>query len=307
MSSQGESGQATARTPRSHGSPTPAIHAQKQSPNSISYPPIQTRNVFQVKQKTPKTPCSSRPCKPVPKYHQTPDSKLIIITHTGNQRGRRVLVWGAGRALLVFGDRTWGAGSTFLEAALVVRARGAGAALALFLGMLRSPLFSLSSAEMSSLFRLTPRVDFGAAFATTFDSGFAGAGFGAATAGAAVRVRRAGAGADSLVSFASFASRAFLIAAGFWDAAAGSRISMSLVLRLLLGTRLTRRSMRDRRLAHCASDMATSFSFRALTGSTISAFLTEVFDRAYTQAQGWLAWKPWLLQTWRCATLQVLF
>lgn len=71
------------------------------------------------------------------------------------QRWRRVLVFGTGAVLTVFGDRIWVGAFIFLEAARVARTgrEGAGvmvAVLVRFLGTWRSPLFSLLS-EISSL------------------------------------------------------------------------------------------------------------------------------------------------------------
>lgn len=105
-----------------------------------------------------------------------PNALSNIIELMRIYRGRRVLVCGAGRALFVFGDKTCGATSTFFEAALVARAGRvvAGAAVvvvAVVVGALTlfailsfgsgrpiSPLFSLSSPDISSLVLFTPRV-----------------------------------------------------------------------------------------------------------------------------------------------------
>lgn len=169
------------------------------------------------------------------------------------QRWRRVR--GAERLLLGLGDKTWGA--AFLDAALVLLVVAAGlpgavVGFARFLGTFSSS-FSLSP---SSDGRFLPRA-------------ILGTGLGAGLAGTA-RVLRATAvvaagariGAVVVPSAISFLAGNFAVAG--MDA---SRRSMSFILRLLLGMRLMRRSRRDRRLATCASHMATSFSLRALTAT----------------------------------------
>jgi hypothetical protein len=72
-----------------------------------------------------------------------------------DQRGRRVLVFGTGAVLTVFGDSIWVGAFVFLEAARVARtgregAGAMGAVLVRFFGTWRSPPFSLLS-EISSL------------------------------------------------------------------------------------------------------------------------------------------------------------
>ena len=93
---------------------------------------------------------------------------------------------------------------------------------------------------------------------------FAVAGRDIEVAGAARVLRVAGAGAGG----------AFLVGAALTGAGAGAglaggdggvRSSMSGIWRLVAGTRFTRRSRRERRLAHCASHIARSFSLRAWT------------------------------------------
>jgi hypothetical protein len=147
-------------------------------------------------------------------------------------------------------------------------ARGAGAAFVLFFGTVNSALFSLSSAEMSSLVRLVPRTGFGATLEAALAGLFA-AGWPVAAVGVG-RVRRVP--CDGTITAGSFA---FLAGTGFGATigAGGSRISIILVVRLMLGTRLMRRSRRDRRLAHCASHMARSLSFREVTVTRVSNVL----------------------------------
>jgi len=160
------------------------------------------------------------------------------------------------RALFVFGDKmAAGAAGFCLEAARVVLvagalATGAGFDVAVRALFLTASAFSLSSLEISSLDRFLPR-------AAVFGAGLAGAGFGAGLllVGAA-RVLRAAAGAGT----------AFLVTMGLGSTfSAGARSSMMGIWRLLAGMRLTRRSRRDCREAHCASHMALNFSLRALT------------------------------------------
>lgn len=160
------------------------------------------------------------------------------------QRTRRVRV--AGRLFVGFGERTWLAdGAIFLDAARVLREAGAAALVAAFtrfFGTLSSS-FSLSP---SSEGRFLPRtVAFGAGFAAT-GAGFAGAALVLRAAGCvAVRVGTGAStafGAASLLRGEDFATFAELLADG-------SSSSTRVMVRLLLGMRLTRRSRRDRRLA----------------------------------------------------------
>jgi hypothetical protein len=172
-----------------------------------------------------------------------------------------------GRLLSGFGDSTCD-GTALREAARVLRVAAglAGATVfARFLGTLSSS-FSLSP---SSEGRFFPRVVFGAGFEAGFGASFFAAGAGAvrvlrvAAVGAVGRVGTGvGAGADAMAGAGAatgagttcfFAGTALTgLAAG----SAASRRSMSFMLRLLAGMRLTRRSRRDRRLATWASHMA---------------------------------------------------
>lgn len=146
------------------------------------------------------------------------------------------------------------------------------AALTLFLGTASSAAFSLSSLDTSSLPRFFPRVvlfslvtvGLGAALvATGFGAGFASS-LGAADfdeeAVGAVRVLLvAGAEVDADADAGAFFAGAALAGADFVGTEA-SRRSIRGVWRLVGGMRLTRRSRRDRRLAHWASHWARSFS-----------------------------------------------
>jgi hypothetical protein len=182
-----------------------------------------------------------------------------------HHRTRRVRV--AGRLLVGLGERTCAAdGATFLEAARVLRAAGTGAAAGLVVVLTRffGTLSSSFSLSPSSDGRFLPRV-------VVF-----GAGFGAAFAGTALVFRaagcvavRAGTGARAAFGAASlFVGEDFATFTG--PLADGSSSSERLMVRLLLGMRLTRRSRRDRRLATWASHMATSFSPRAFTVVNVS-------------------------------------
>ena len=184
----------------------------------------------------------------------------------GHHRTRRVRV--AGRLLLGLGDRTWAVaeGTPFLEAARVLRAAAVGAddggcaagfavAFARFFGTLSSS-FSLSP---SSDGRFFPR---GAALGAVLAAAFVGAALVLRAAGWVVV--RLGVGTTTGAGTVSFLTGEDLV--GFAGTLViGSRSSKRLMLRLLFGMRLTRRSRRDRRLATCASHMAVSFSPRALT------------------------------------------
>lgn len=164
--------------------------------------------------------------------------------------------------------------------ALVARvARGAPVAFVFFFAAPRSALFSLSSAEISSLLRFSVRAEvlgatFGAAFVVVvFVVAFVvpvvavaartrfvlGAAAGAAD-GAGARTGTATGGITTVT-----ASGSSVLTGDACLGGGGSRMSIILVVRLLLGTRFTRRSRRDLRLAHCASHMARSFSLRAET------------------------------------------
>lgn len=157
-------------------------------------------------------------------------SDHVAVERPPYQRCRRIRVVG-GRLLFGFGDRTCGCGATFLDAARVLRVAGAaaafGAALTRFLGT-SSSSFSLSPSSDGLFF---PRV--------VFDAGL-GAGF----AGAALVLRAAGAGARTGTG-AGAAAASFLAGALEGAGIDASSRSMSLIFRLLLGMRLTRRSRRD--------------------------------------------------------------
>jgi hypothetical protein len=204
-----------------------------------------------------------------------------------HHRTRRVRV--AGRLLVGFGERTCAAeGATFLEAARVLRAAGTGAgtpglvvALTRFFGTLSSS-FSLSP---SSDGRVLPRV-------TAF-----GAVFGAAFGGTALAFRAAGCVARAAFGAASlFVGEDFATFVGAW--ADGSSSSERLMVRLLLGMRLTRRSKRDRRLATWASHMATSFSPRAFTIVNVSG--RKNIERRYLHSSSRLALTAAFASVVRC-------
>ena len=146
-------------------------------------------------------------------------------------------------------------------AALLVGAR------ARFLGTASSAVvFSLSSLEMSSLLRFFARVADVSLVIVDLIFGLV-AGFGifadafAEGAFGAVRVLRAA----GTVAPAALVTTAALVGAGVM-VPAPERSSTRETCLLLDGIRLTRRSRRDCRLAHCASHWARSFSFRASTG-----------------------------------------
>ena len=175
------------------------------------------------------------------------------------------------RALLFFGERIWAGAGFRREVARVVLAAGAllAATGAGFWGAVRtrflvtSSAFSLSSLDSSSLDRFLPRV------VVCLGAGLAGAGLVAAAllAGAARVLRAVVAGGGGCFLMVVLAGAAGLAGAGFEAAVvvAGARSSERGSCRLVAGTRLTRLSRRDRRLAHCASHIARNFSFRALT------------------------------------------
>ena len=146
-----------------------------------------------------------------------------------------------------------------------------------FFGTGRSA-FSLSSPDISSLLRFLARVVFvGCAYVgvgLALAAGFARLMSGEEVAGAeelvgiefvgAARVLReagAGAGADVFLAAAVLVVGAGAVATGCAGADALRR-SSSVVWRVTVGMRLTRRSRRDCMLAHCASHCARSFSFR---------------------------------------------
>lgn len=211
-------------------------------------------------------------------------------------RGLMLRVAGFDRLLLFFGESTSG-GAVFRDAARVDLTAGAAvfetaacfavvvAARTLFFGTSRST-FSLSSLAASSLLRFFPRVEVvGTDFeGACLDTGLVvGLGAGAARAVAgrdvvvaagAARVFGAGAGAvTGAGAGAAFFAVVFLVGTALAGAGAGlatgggggARSSMSGICRFVAGTRFTRRSRRDWRLAHWASHMARSFSLRALT------------------------------------------
>jgi hypothetical protein len=196
-------------------------------------------------------------------------------------------------AALFFGDRTWVA-AFVREAARVARVvvvvgaagfwTGAGAALTRFFGA-GSSAFSLSSEDISSLLRFLARVVL-VAFAyagvgllvladlgrsSVADAGAAAEEVAMAFVGAAVRVLRAAGGfvVAFLAAVAVFAMGAGAGAgAGFVVAgAAAFRSSRTVVCRVTLGMRLTRRSKRDCIEAACALHCARSFSMRASISS----------------------------------------
>lgn len=167
------------------------------------------------------------------------------------------------------------------EAALVALAAGlltAGAfgtvaALARFLGTANSA-FSLSSLDNSSLVRFLARVELVSLVSVALIVGLVGARLGAAlgaslgvTALDVVVVVVAGAARVFRAVFAGAA--AFLVGTVFVEVeeagSAALRSSVRGSWRLVGGMRLTRRSRRDWRLAHCASHCACSFSLRAST------------------------------------------
>lgn len=187
---------------------------------------------------------------------------------------------GFARALpaLSFGDRTWaGAGLArdVARVALVDVAR-TGAALILFFGTAMSVLFSLLSVDNSSLprLRLVVFLVVAGCFEAAADNALA-----VMAAAAATRVFRAAAvvyGGDDLpggvvqVGFVSAAFAAGALRTTAFDGAAVERAGLvvpaalsrftSGICRIVAGIRLTRLSRRDRRLAHCASHIARSFS-----------------------------------------------
>lgn len=160
-------------------------------------------------------------------------------------------------------------GAIFFEAARVPRVAGADALVAvLAVGLTR--FFG----TLSSSFSLSPSSD--GRFLPLM-VGF-GAGFGAAFAGGALVLRAAGwvaartgtgAGAFSFLAGEGLAT----LTGAFAD---GSSSSTRLMLRLLLGMRFTRLSRRDRRLATCASHIATSFSPRAFSSSSKLALMAAL-------------------------------
>jgi len=143
-----------------------------------------------------------------------------------------------------------------LVAGALLAATGAGfwaAVRARFL--VTSSAFSLSSLDISSLDRFAERLAVRSLGAT----GMVAA---ALLAGAARVLRAVVAGGGCFLVVVGLAGAASLVGAGF-DAvvvAAGARSSAKGSCRLVAGTRLTRLSRRDRRLAHCASHMARNFS-----------------------------------------------
>lgn len=187
---------------------------------------------------------------------------------------------------MFFGDST-SAGAVFRDAVRVARVVGADglaatgcfavvvAARTRFLGTARSAeTFSLSSLATSSLLRFLPRVEVvgtdleGACLATGLVAGFGAAlavpGRDVVVLAGAALVLRAGAGAGAGAFLVGAALTG--VGAGFaGDGGDGARSSISGIRRFVAGTRFTRRSRRDRRLAHCASHIARSFSLRALT------------------------------------------
>lgn len=199
-------------------------------------------------------------------------------------RGLTLRVAGFARLLLFFGD-SMSAGAVFRDAARVDLAAGAAglaatvcfvavvAARTRFLGTERSTeTFSLSSLAASSLLRFLLRVE---AVGTDLDdaclvTGLA-AGFGAALAAAgrdvvvvgAVRVFGAGAGAEAGAETGAGAGAGAFFVGAFLGAALagagsgfaggggeGARSSTRGIWRFVAGTRFTRLSRRDRRLAH---------------------------------------------------------
>jgi hypothetical protein len=168
-----------------------------------------------------------------------------------------VLFAGFCRALLFLGESIAAGVVFWREAARVVLAVAAGLATGTgafctgartrFLGTSRAA-FSLSSLDISSLPRFLPRevVCLGIGFVAV---GFATVLVGAAVV-AAVRVLRvAGAGAAFFLVIAAFAGAALAVV-GLGARLGGASSSESGIWRFVAGTRLTRRSRRDRRLAH---------------------------------------------------------
>jgi hypothetical protein len=184
------------------------------------------------------------------------------------------------RALLFFGERTWVGAVFWRDAARVVLAvAGLVAGAAGFCAGARTRFletsraaFSLSSLDNSSLLRFLPRVKVVGLAAGLEATGLAAVDLLGAVLARAVRVLAVAvvvveivAEAGAFFVGAAFVDATDLVGAGFGARIAGVSSSTSGIWRLVVGMRLTRRSRRDRRLAHCASHCARNFSWRVLT------------------------------------------